>query len=98
MDGGDGLGPTGLMSVEGAAEPFELVGVEEAGDLVPGVFTDAETGIGVWRAPAPLYPASAWIRNSQPAALTISPVASTTPSQYQISSVRRRRQLLVAST
>ena len=46
-DGGDGLGPSGLM-------PVEFVRVEEAGDLVPEVLADAETGIGAARAPAPL--------------------------------------------
>ena len=53
-DGGDALGPSGLMPVEGAAEAFKPVRVEEAADLAPGVLADAEIGIGAVQAGAPL--------------------------------------------
>ena len=54
LDGGDGLGPSGLVSVERAAEPRQLVRVKEPGDVGLRVLLDAETGVGVALAQAPV--------------------------------------------
>ena len=53
-DRGGGIGPAVLVGVECAPEPGQLAGVEEAGDLLPRVLRDAETGIAVALAQAPL--------------------------------------------
>ena len=50
----DGLRPARLVGVERAPEPGQLVHVEEPGDLLPRVLRDAETGVGVPFAQAPL--------------------------------------------
>ena len=54
QDRGDGLGPSGLVGVERASEPRQLVRVEQPGNAVPRVVLDAETGVVVALAQAPL--------------------------------------------
>ena len=42
-----GIGPFRFAGVEGTAQSFELVGVEEPGDFAARVPADAETGVGI---------------------------------------------------
>lgn len=46
-DGGDGGGPSVHKGIAAAAEPFKLVGLEEAGDLEARVSWDSEAKAGV---------------------------------------------------